>query len=80
LPYRITLAVEGRSEAFDQYEPRRSEEMKVNAEYFYEEMKDALGVLGVGWGEKEKMEIEFDPEAQTITFSGNGRSLTIPSE
>jgi hypothetical protein len=27
LPYRITLAVEGRPEAFDQYEPRRSEEM-----------------------------------------------------
>ena len=54
--------------------------MKINAEYFYNEMKDALGVLGVGWGEKEKMEIEFDPEAQTITFSGNGRSLTIPAE
>jgi hypothetical protein len=28
LPYRITLAVKGRPEAFDQYEPRRSEEMR----------------------------------------------------
>lgn len=54
--------------------------MKVNAEYFYNELKDALSVLGLGWGEKEKMDVIFDPEAGTITFKGNGRSLTIPAE
>ena len=49
--------------------------MKFNGDWFYDEFKDALRTLGLNWGEKHLVTIEVKGGA--ITFSGNGRSITI---
>lgn len=49
--------------------------MKFNGDWFYDEFKDALRALGLNWGEKHLVTIEAKDGA--ITFSGNGRSITI---
>lgn len=51
--------------------------MKFNLEWFYEEMKDAIRILDLGWGDKHLIAIETNEQDGTLTFKGNGRSLTI---
>jgi len=51
--------------------------MKFNADWLYDEFKDALRTLGLNWGEKHLMTIEIDEQKGEITFRGNGRSFSM---
>ena len=51
--------------------------MKFNAEWFYTEFKDAIRILDLSWGDHDKITIETNEVDGTITFKGNGRSLTV---
>lgn len=51
--------------------------MKFNLDWFYEELKDALRTLNLGWGDKHLVSVEANEAEGTLTFKGNGRSVTI---
>lgn len=52
--------------------------MKIDAEWFYETMKEALHITDVGWGSKHLMTIEFDEFENEIIFRGNGVTYAVP--
>jgi hypothetical protein len=62
LPYRITLAVEGRPEAFDQYKPRRSEEMNMHIRDYVEKRKAELDEFEKDW----YAQMEAKPDSYTF--------------
>lgn len=46
-----------------------------NGGWFYYELKEALRHLQLSWGEMDRVHVEINEG--TITFSGNGRSITV---
>lgn len=54
--------------------------MKLNGDWFYDQLKEALKTLGLSWGDKGSLTIGFDDRSGLITFQADRRMLQVPAD
>lgn len=54
--------------------------MKLNGDWFYDQLKEALKTLGLGWGDKGALVIGFDDRSGLVTFQADRRMLQVPAD
>ena len=54
--------------------------MNLNGDWFYDQLKEALKTLGLGWGDKGSLTIGVDDQTGIVTFKADRRMLQVPAD